>query len=201
MELWKIPIVNDTDPEANGAINVVLIEEQSGPGNTYSVDPASDTAKVDVRDDDAPKPVLSIAGPADSITEGVDENGNDKVAEFIVTAEDSSGTALNPISPITILYNVADAPGDFLDASDEGDQSTATPVTFTSDGNGNYIYTISIPIGDDNVKQDDGDITVSLRASSLNYDLDSDINNQSATASIVNDDLHVATFAASAFQI
>ena len=33
----------------------------------------------------------------------------------------------------------------------------------------------------------------------LNYDLDSDINNQSATASIVNDDLHVATFAASAF--
>ena len=75
-----------------------------------------------------PKPVLSIAGPADSITEGVDENGNDKVAVFIVTAQDSSGTALNPISPITILYNVADAPGDFLDASDEGDQSTATPV-------------------------------------------------------------------------
>ena len=161
----EIPIVNDTNPEANGAINVVLIEEQSGPGNTYSVDPASDTAKVDVRDDDAPKPVLSITGPTEAITEGVDENGNDKVAEFIVTAKDSSGTALNPLSPITILYNVADAPGDFLDASDEGDQSTATPVTFTSDGNGNYIYTISIPIGDDNVKQDDGDITVALRAS------------------------------------
>ena len=94
----EIPIVNDTNPEANGAINVVLIEEQSGPGDTYSVDPASDTAKVDVRDDDAPKPVLSIAGPADSITEGVDENGNDNVAKFIVTAKDSSGTALNPIS-------------------------------------------------------------------------------------------------------
>ena len=46
--------MNDTDPEANGAINVVLIEEQSGRrDNTYSVDPASDTAKVDVRDDDA----------------------------------------------------------------------------------------------------------------------------------------------------
>ena len=86
-----------------------------------------------------------------------------------------------------------------MDASDEGDQSTATPITFTSDGNGNYIYTISIPIGDDKVKQDDGDITVSLRASSLNYDLDSDINKQSATASIVNDDLHVASFTATTF--
>ena len=195
----EIPIVNDTDPEANGAINVVLIEEQSGPGNTYSVDPASDTAKVDVRDDDAPKPVLSIAGPADSITEGVDENGDDNVAKFIVTAKDSSGTALNPLSPITILYRVTDALGDFLDASDEGDQSTATPITFTSDGNGNYTYTISIPIGDDNVKQNDGDITVALRASSASYDLDSDINKQSATASIVNDDLHVASFTATAF--
>ena len=81
-----IPVHNDDVAEAFGPINVTLIEERSGPGNTYSVNPANESAKVDVIDGDSPKPYLSIAGPANPITEG-----NNVVAEFIVTAKDSTG--------------------------------------------------------------------------------------------------------------
>ena len=101
-----------------------------------------------------------LLGPANAIAEA--ENA---MAEFIVTAKKSDGTALNPSNPITIHYNVADhASQNFLDATEEGDKSTTEAVTFSSDGSGNYIYTISIPIAVNKNQQTDGDITVTLRA-------------------------------------
>ena len=190
-----ITIENDDDPEANGEINVVLIEEQSPPTNTYSVDPANDSATVNVSDDDSPTPVLSIAGPANAVTEG-----DNAVAEFVITSRDGSASdaaALNPSNPIIILYSVMDAAEDFLDTADEGDQSTGTAVNFTSDGNGNYIYRLNIPVGDDNVVQANGDITVTLRADDLSpetYTVDTDTSDQSATATIENDDSRIASF-------
>ena len=84
-----------------------------------------------------------------------------------------------------------------MDAANEGDRSTGTAVNFTSDGNGNYIYTLSIPVGNDNVIQANGDITVTLRADGLvppTYTVSAD---QSATATIENDDTHIASFTAS----
>ena len=186
-----VPVHNDDVAEAFGPINVTLIEERSGPGNTYSVDPANESAKVDVIDGDSPKPYLSIAGPADPITEG-----NNVVAEFVVTAKDSTGTALNPSNPITIRYNVADhASQNFIAAADEGNKTTTEAITFTSDGNGNYIYTISVPIAVNRATQTDGDITVSLRADqpvSETYELDTNTANLSATATIK--DTIVASF-------
>ena len=168
--MLSIAIELDDLAEVNDTIEVVLVEEQTEPGTTYSVDPANDSGTVAVSDDDSNVPVLSIAGPANAITEGVDKNGDDNVAEFVITSKASSASdaaALNPDNPIIILYNVTDASGDFLDVADEGDQSTGTAVNFTDDGNGNYIYTISIPIGDDKVIQPNGDITVTLRADDL----------------------------------
>ena len=162
-----------------------MIEEQTGVGTTYSVDPAKDTAKVNVRDDDSPTPVLSIAGPTDPITEAANA-----VAEFVVTSKQTDGTALNPANPITIHYNVADhASQDFLAAADEGDKATAEAVTFSDDGSGNFTYSISVPIAVNKVAQSDGDITVSLRADTLNpvtYTIDTNTANQSATALIVD---------------
>ena len=131
-----IPVHNDNDAEAFGSIDVTLIEERTGPGNTYSVNPAEESATVAVRDGDSPTPVLSIAGPSEAITEA-----EGAVAEFIIMAKDGSAggaNALNPSNPLIILYSVTDASGDFLDAADEGNQSTDSAVTFTSDGNGNY---------------------------------------------------------------
>ena len=189
--LMTVRVHNDEIEEANGSIDVTLVEEPSGGTNTYSVDPAGASAKVEVRDDDAPKPVLSIAGPTGTVTEG--ENA---VAEFVITARESDGSALLPLSPIVIYYSVADAAGDFIDADEEGDKQTETPVYFISDGNGNYIYTISIPIGDDDRIQTDGFINVGLRADparSTQYNRDPNSANHSATARVVNDDTNAAS--------
>ena len=189
--LMVIRVHNDEIEEANGSIDVTLVEEPSGGTNTYSVDPAGASAKVEVRDDDAPKPVLSIAGPTGTVTEG--ENA---VAEFVVTARESDGSALNPLSAIVIYYSVTDAAGDFIDADEEGDKQTETPVSFTSDGNGNYIYTISIPVGDDDRLQADGFINVGLRddpARAPQYTRDPNSANHSATARVVNDDTNAAS--------
>ena len=178
--------------EANGSIDVVLIEEQAIRGDSYSVDPAGASASVDVRDDDTTIPVLSIAGPTNPVTEA--ENA---VAEFVVTStEPVNKSALNPAFPITIHYNVADhATEDFLDEADEGDKSTTEPVNFVDDGSGNYIYTIRVPVGDDERMQSNGDIKVTLIADTQVYTLDSDTNNQSASARIENEDTNAASFA------
>ena len=160
----EIPIVNDTNAEVNGEINVVLVEEQSGDGTTYSVNPQSDSAQVAISDDDSMIPVLSIAAPANAITEA-----DNAVAEFIVTSRVDStagATSFNPSNPIKIRYSVTDISGDFIDATDEGNQSTEA-VSFTNDGNDIFTTKLSIPIGNDNQVQGNGQVKVDLLADDL----------------------------------
>ena len=129
---------DDDADEADGSVSVTVAA-----GDGYTVgDPASGT--VAIADDDLPPPVVSIAATAASVTEGGD-------AAFTLTADRA------PDADLTVTLSVAETGGgDHVAAADEG---PATAVI----AKGATEAVFSVATVDDDVDEQDGSVTVTLK--------------------------------------
>ncbi len=131
--------VGDDADEPDGSVSVTV---NAGDGYTVG-DPAS--GSVSIADDDLPPPVVSIAAPAASVTEG-------GAAAFTLTADRA------PEADLPVTLAVAETgDGDHVAADDEGPATAVIAKGTTAAG-------FSVATGDDETHEPDGAVTVTLKA-------------------------------------
>ena len=180
----SISIDNDNIAEENGSIKVSLAEADSNTGD-YVVAPGdAASATIRVSDDDALVPVLSIMGPTTGTLESVTH------VDFVVIANNSSGSSIDPGRAIAVNYTVADdVSEDYLASTEEGTKTTEPKLRFT-DNNGTFTATIRVNLVDDSHVENTGMISVVLNddpADPDTYTIASD-STESAMATILDDD-------------
>ena len=136
-----VPIHNDDVGEPTGQITVSLIEDDAA-SRTYRIaTDGSQTATGTILDDDAP--VLKISAGT-NVTEG---DGN--TADFTISSDVL-------VYSLTVHYNLHTS--NFL----EFGSGTDTFARLNFSGNGPYTAPLNLTVHDDNVKEDDGLIGVTL---------------------------------------
>ena len=136
-----VPIHNDDVGEPTGQVMVTLIEDDEA-SRTYRIaTDGSQTAIGTILDDDAP--VLKISAGA-NVTEG---DGN--TADFTIASDVL-------VHSLTVHYNLHTS--NFL----EFGSGTDTFARLNFSGNGPYTAPLNLTVHDDNVKEDDGTIGVTL---------------------------------------
>ena len=174
-----IGIKSDELSEGSSEITVTL---EAQPGNlsdaNYNLASTSTPATASVFDDDS-LPVLSIVDVANPIAE------NTSSIDFVV----SSSAA----STLTIRYQASEVnSGDFLTAS-QAETKTASLTFAQVGGSGPFIDTLVVPIHDDEVGENTGQIEVTLLAETElvhTYQVNSD-GTEDALATIWDDDAPV----------
>ena len=129
---------DDAADEPDGSVTLTVAA-----GDGYTVgDPAS--GSVSIADDDLPPPAVSIAAKAASVTEG-------GAAAFTLTADRA------PDADLTVTLSVAETgDGDHVAAADEG-PATAVIAKGTTEA------VFSVATVDDDVDEQDGSVTVTLK--------------------------------------
>ena len=178
-----VNIAQDAIPEDNGEITVTL-DTDSNPTTTYTLG-NSIVASIQISDDDASIPELTISGPVTALRENVGQ------VAFKVTAN------VNPQRSIELRYTPSETGGDFLHAETE-DTMTIPGFTFTPDDNDLFSAEISVPIVNDETPEPDGSIQITLEPDSnvgilQTYTLGSQ---SSFTVNIWDDDLLELTISA-----
>ena len=178
-----VNIAQDAIPEDNGEITVTL-DADSNPTITYTLS-NSIVASIQVSDDDALIPELTISGPVTAIRENVGQ------VAFKVIAN------VNPQRSIELRYTPSETGGDFLNSETENTM-TFSGFTFAPDDNELFSAEINVPIVDDEAPEPDGSIQVTLEPDSnvgvlQTYTLGSQ---SSFTVNIWDDDLPELTISA-----
>ena len=176
-----IPISNDDLVENDSAVFVTLLEETDGIQH-YSVSSMQSEreVRIDLIDDES-LPVLTIADPTRSTAESARE------VAFILS------TTTNPGPSLMVRYDPSEVlSGDFLDSDPANNQEaiSSQSVIFSSlDGGTTYTGTLMVPIHDDGISEDTGQISVTLLAQEgvlQRYQVG--LSDFSATAKIWDDD-------------
>ena len=142
-----INIVQDSVPELNGEI-IVTLEPDSQPEITYTLGKTK-VATIQISDDDAAIPELTISGPVTPLQENVGQ-----VSFRIFASED-------PRRPIELRYTLSETGSDFL--NDEIEKTVMIPnLIFVDDEDGQFFAEINIPIVNDEDSEPDGAVEVVL---------------------------------------
>ena len=146
-----ITIHDDDVSESNGTIRVTLNEESS-PATTYTVAASPENfATINVTDDDS-LPILSIAAPTTPISESAGS------INYIISATSNPGTNFRVrYKPSEVGLN------DFLNEAADPSQEIATEANLDFTGAASpYTATLPIPIHDDEISENSGQIEVIL---------------------------------------
>ena len=118
----EVALDDDTQVEANGTVAVTLLPDPDTDNPSYSLPTNNISATVNVEDDDAKIPVLSVIAPTNSIPESAGS------VEFTIRSYDdqAKSNSITPGRPITLKYTPDEvSPGDFLTNSVAGTATTA----------------------------------------------------------------------------
>ena len=149
----KVDLDDDERAEANGTVTVTLLPDTSAEDPAYTLSQNNSPVTVNVEDDDAKIPVLTVSAP----TSGTPENAG--TVEFTVTAYDvqAKTNSINPGRPITIKYTPTEvSSGDFLTDAVAGTAATTT-LDFRED-NGTWFDTFTVNLDDDSTAESTGKI-------------------------------------------
>ena len=177
----EIDIHNDDQPESNGSIKVTLNEESTS-DITYSVvSTQGNFASVTVRDDDS-LPLLTITAPSSPVNE------NTGLVSFDITATVPPTSTITPGPGFEVRYDPSEfSSGDFLkDDNPNQEAITADNIDFTGSGN-TYTAKLLVPIDNDQVAEQTGQIQVTLLPIVATYRVSTD-GTQTAMATIWDDD-------------
>ena len=143
----SVPIHDDGVGERTGQIEVTLLEDDAL-DKTYRVaTDGTQVATATILDDNAPELAITAGSP-------VTEDGN-TTANFIITSQ-------VPVTSLTLNYTPEST---FVEATESG-QQTSTPNPLTFSGNGPYTATLPVTVHNDDVKESDGTIRVTLNEES-----------------------------------
>ena len=149
--------LNDDDVgELNGTLQVTLQSEPNSDGN-YVVNPANNSATINVEDDDAEVPVLIVTGPSEGTIE------SDNTVEFMVTAYDdqAKSNSIDPKRTIEVQFTPEEVDtGDFLFDLIAGVADTVE-LTFTENNN-LWTDTFPVKLSDDRIAEVSGKVKVTL---------------------------------------
>ena len=149
--ILRVPIDNDSTGERTGQIQVTLLPDDA-PTQTYRVKSnGEETVMATILDDDAPELKIAAVGP-------VTEAPNAK-AQFIVTSQVPIPSANHPLP---VYYTPVST--NFIQSG--SGQRTPTPTSLTFSGNGPYTAPLEIEVHNDDIKESDGTIIVTLEEES-----------------------------------
>ena len=140
----SIPLDNDGDGEVTGEIEVTINSDSAAPNYTYLVGTTS-KAKTKIWDDDAPE--LMITGGT-TITEGA---GVQAIFNVIAQVQPSGGSVDVDYTPVS---------ANFLPAGMSGNKVENHTLRF--EGDGPYTATLPVNIHNDEIKDTNGRINVTL---------------------------------------
>ena len=181
-----IPVHDDDVAEDDGTIMVTLNEEAT-PATTYTVAGTPDNAaEVNVADDDS-LPLLRISAP----TTGTAESAG--MVDFVITTTRDLG------DDFLVRYDPSEVAGDFLDesATPTSQEAIAEQAIDFSGSAGTFTATLSVPIHNDSIGEDTGEIQIELLlidAAIHTYQIATD-GTQIVTATIWDDDAPVISIA------
>ena len=149
-----IAIFNDTTPESDGTITVLLIDDNQSPIKYTAAAAPDNSASLDVFDDDS-LPKISIKPDSGTVS----ENAGPAMFNLI-------GTGLTQRTVLTILAISSENGGDYLTLAAKGGYPEP-PFVFTDD-DGDNIYSATIPVNldDDNVGEATSEIKLTLQQQS-----------------------------------
>ena len=182
----SVEIEDDDNPEVNGDLTVTLIADDTDP-ITYTLASAEEiSAIVQVYDNDANIPTLSIASPATPQPESAG------FVDFQLTAD------INPGRALALRYTPENVNSDnFLATTSSESITTDQVIEFSDNGSGVITSTLRVAIDDDLVPESTGMITVTLNsdpATPVTYHVASG-SSASATATILDNDAPELTIA------
>ena len=159
--LLQVPIVDDSDFEANGEITVSILPAD-GSSDSYSLATTYTNAVISVLDDDTPSST-SDSGAGISIVEIGDSVVETATANFQITAKSTSS------SNRTIRVMVDDGTGDFIDKVNQRNEYSYDKITkiFSVSLPANQLTTILyVELDDDSKNESNGTITATVLADS-----------------------------------
>ena len=177
----SIPISSDDVIEDNGIIRVVLIADNASPITYLVAAEPNNSAEVMVVDDDS-LPLLQISSPTEPTPESDGE-----VVFNISTSQNFETSLVIRFQPMEVQS------GDFLNenASPSQEEISTQSISFSYDQKKDgYIATLRVPIHDDDVGENTGEISVELLADNKpaeTYRIDTADSN-TVTAKIWDDD-------------
>ena len=181
-----IPVHDDDVAEDDGTIMVTLNEEAT-PATTYTVAGTPDNAaEVNVADDDS-LPLLRISAPKTGTAESAG------MVDFVITTTRDLG------DDFRVRYDPSEVAGDFLDesATPTSQEAIAEQAIDFSGSAGTFTATLSVPIHNDSIGEDTGEIQIELLlidAAIHTYQIATD-GTQIVTATIWDDDAPVISIA------
>ena len=172
---FPVQFDNDMIDEEDGSIVVTLSPDTDGQID-YTVSTESGSITIDVSDNDYPE--LSIQGG-----NAVDES---QMASFAVKSDRL------PHSPIEVRYFPEEVGGNFL-GSAAGISATAT-MTFALDGNSEYVSTLLVGLDDDNVRESNHSVRVTLNTDNMgDKDYEVSATEFAATVAVSDNEIPVLT--------
>ena len=173
---FPVELENDDNGEATGKIQLTLKENSA----VYLLEPQSETVgKITIWDDDTPELTI-IAGPA--VTEGPDAK-----ATFTIVSN------VMPKAPIPIQYT---ATSEGYIANSETKVTAEPPISFVKfDTTGKFEGILEIAVIDDDLREPDGTIQVTLNSEStpMKYHLDESNMSQLSGSVMVSDNDPIPT--------
>ena len=152
----SVAIDDDNNAEVNGELTVALIADDADPLTYTLASEGEISATVQVYDDDANIPTLSIVSPTSPQAESA------RFVDFMVTAD------TNPGRPLSIRYTPMNVDSHNFLATTSGEAIiTDSAIEFSDNGSGIFTSTIRVAIDDDTVPESTGMIEVTLNDDSV----------------------------------